>query len=157
MSNTLHWTNDHRNWYWNVYLKSEHWKNLKAQKLGVSPFCEDCGSRRCLDVHHLNYRNLFDVQLSDLKTLCRNCHEAIHRIQGRPIRSRNSLRISQGQFPESAVQSIRARAQERMERLANRISILRSKRKRIRPELLSRLDDLQRISAGLLTYTGKGI
>ena len=67
----LHWTNDHKWWYWNVYLESDHWKQLRAEKLKSSPRCETCGSKDRIEPHHLNYKNLFDVQLSDLKTLCR--------------------------------------------------------------------------------------
>jgi 5-methylcytosine-specific restriction endonuclease McrA len=60
------------------YLRSEDWltkrylKKLKAKQCGI------CGSRKNLDVHHLNYRNLYDVELSDLRVLCRRCHFLAH-------------------------------------------------------------------------------
>jgi len=60
------------------YLKSDHWKKLKAEKLLVSPVCEMCGTDKWLDVHHLDYKNLYDVTISDLKTLCRKCHIGEH-------------------------------------------------------------------------------
>ena len=31
-----------------------------------------------LDVHHKEYRELFDVKISDLETLCRRCHDKLH-------------------------------------------------------------------------------
>jgi 5-methylcytosine-specific restriction endonuclease McrA len=73
--------NDKRRYYRSEYLKSDHWKQLRANKLSITPYCEKCGVRRRLDVHHLNYRNLYDVSVSDLMTLCRRCHEAEHRCQ----------------------------------------------------------------------------
>ena len=65
-------------YYWNVYLKSDHWKNLKKEKLLVNPNCEECDTDRYLDIHHINYKNLYDVALEDLKTLCRKCHSKEH-------------------------------------------------------------------------------
>jgi len=53
--------NDKREYYRTEYLKSDHWKNLRLQKTASVPFCEKCSSTISLDVHHLNYRNLYDV------------------------------------------------------------------------------------------------
>lgn len=62
------------------YLKSEHWSNLRIEKLAsVDACCKNCGRRDLSnDVHHLNYRNLYDVTLSDLVVLCRECHDLAH-------------------------------------------------------------------------------
>lgn len=70
---------DKRDYYRKEYLKSEHWRKLKWSKIKSSPFCADCGSTKHLDVHHLNYRNLYDVELTDLLVLCRACHHKRHR------------------------------------------------------------------------------
>src|ERR1035437_5576370 len=59
-----------RDYYRNVYLRSEHWKNLRKEKKKLNPVCEVCGSKKKLDVHHINYRMLYDVLLEDLQTLC---------------------------------------------------------------------------------------
>ena len=67
-----------RDFYRNVYLKSEHWLILRRDKLEKSPKCEICGTSSCLDVHHKEYRGLYDVGLGDLQTLCRICHTKIH-------------------------------------------------------------------------------
>lgn len=62
------------------YLKSEHWRGLRLERLAKD-------KARCVvcfytswqnDVHHLNYRNLKDVKRRDLRTLCRPCHNLIH-------------------------------------------------------------------------------
>lgn len=68
-----------RNYYRNVYLKSEHWKNLRKEKLEKTPFCEKCKTTLSLDIHHKEYRELFDVRIGDLQTLCRVCHEKEHK------------------------------------------------------------------------------
>lgn len=67
--------NDKREYYRTVYLKSNHWKELRKLKLSTNPSCEDCGSSFRLEPHHLQYKNLYDVEVSDLKTLCRKCHK----------------------------------------------------------------------------------
>lgn len=68
-----------RDFYRNIYLKSEHWINLKKEKLKEFDCCALCNSIKKLDVHHLNYKNLYDVELSDLLVVCRPCHAKIHK------------------------------------------------------------------------------
>ena len=72
--------NDKREYYRKEYLKSEYWKDLKAKKFEQVNQCEKCGEQHLLDVHHLNYKNLYDVELCDLQVLCRFCHKRIHEI-----------------------------------------------------------------------------
>ena len=68
-----------RDWYREVYLCSAHWYELRALKLARhGRLCDKCGERRTLDVHHLNYRHIFDVGLDDLQCLCRACHNEEH-------------------------------------------------------------------------------
>lgn len=69
---------DKRKYYRTVYLRSPHWKALKTAKLIANPTCEKCGADYLLDVHHLRYKNLYDVELSDVQTLCRGCHHKEH-------------------------------------------------------------------------------
>ena len=76
-----------REWYREVYLNSEHWKNLRAQKLAEKGRkCEKCGSGTCIQIHHLNYRFIFDVQLCDLQVLCEACHKIAHCIKPTPVK-----------------------------------------------------------------------
>lgn len=67
-----------RTMYRTQYLKSEHWRLLRLQKLKANPSCEKCGDDKHLEPHHLAYKNLYDVQLGDLQTLCRRCHVEVH-------------------------------------------------------------------------------
>ena len=66
-------------WYNEIYLLSDHWKKLKARKYKqVGRKCEKCDTTKKLQVHHLEYRSVFDVQLGDLQVLCRPCHRKEH-------------------------------------------------------------------------------
>lgn len=66
------------------YLKTRHWFFLsKKKKKSVGNKCERCGvvetKINYLDTHHVNYKNLLDVELSDLEVLCRKCHIEHHK------------------------------------------------------------------------------
>ena len=66
-----------------LYLKSDHWKNLRAEK-HKNPSrrrCGICGSREHIQTHHLRYKNIYDVETSDLRRLCGRCHMAAHELQ----------------------------------------------------------------------------
>lgn len=85
------WTTDHRKWYREVYLKSDHWRELRARKLAANPICEKCNIRPAIEPHHLRYKRIFDVLLSDLLSVCRPCHSLIHREEGMPVRDKPRL------------------------------------------------------------------
>lgn len=60
------------------YLKSDHWKNLRAAAVSCwGDRCMNCSVPK-VDVHHLRYGNLYDVSTADLMPLCRRCHGAVH-------------------------------------------------------------------------------
>lgn len=42
-------------------------------------FCEDCGARRPLDVHHRTYKRIGNERPEDLVAVCRRCHKERHR------------------------------------------------------------------------------
>lgn len=67
-------------YYRNTYLRSDHWRNLRLEKLAsVDAYCFRCGVRDLSnDVHHTVYRKLYDVTLRDLIVLCRPCHQLLH-------------------------------------------------------------------------------
>jgi hypothetical protein len=77
-SNDAFFFTDKRQYYREEYLKSAHWEQLRANKLEHRPICELCNIRKSFDVHHINYRSLFDVTHWDLVALCRKCHTAEH-------------------------------------------------------------------------------
>lgn len=58
---------------------SEHWKQLRIEKFNqVGRKCQCCGSERSIHVHHINYKNFTDCDISDLAVLCRPCHQLFH-------------------------------------------------------------------------------
>ncbi|MBK7366199.1 MAG: HNH endonuclease [Nitrosomonas sp.] len=68
-------------WYYEIYLKSTHWKLKRWQKKLQHRFthlgrigCEKCGNPKRLTIHHVNYKNLWHEPLSDLQIICWNCH-----------------------------------------------------------------------------------
>lgn len=68
-----------RNEYRKEYLNSDEWKNLRDQVIASKPNCQCCHKFLAHDVHHLVYRNLVDVKVSDILPVCRSCHNLIHR------------------------------------------------------------------------------
>lgn len=60
------------------YLRSEHWQKLRRRK--NKKRCAICGIEGPTDRHHLNYRNLFNVLKSDLRNICRICHDIAHQL-----------------------------------------------------------------------------
>lgn len=65
------------------YLKSDHWQNLRLQKLAKEHgYCGLCRTDEWgNDVHHIFYRkSLYETQLCDLRVLCRRCHQLVHKI-----------------------------------------------------------------------------
>jgi hypothetical protein len=66
------------NWYYDTYLKSEHWCRLRKRVLVRDHYqCTQCHSKRNLQVHHLVY-HLYHEQMNELTTLCRRCHRYRH-------------------------------------------------------------------------------
>ena len=83
------------------YLRSKHWKDFsKLAKSGRRNKCRICKSKENLHTHHIKYRKfdrgvLFKETLSDVKTLCKECHFMWHEVQGkRPFRSKHASRIN---------------------------------------------------------------
>lgn len=63
------------------YILSSKWKRKREQKLReVGYTCENkhCGSNQGLQVHHKTYKRLGHERMSDLRVLCRFCHEDEH-------------------------------------------------------------------------------
>jgi hypothetical protein len=63
------------------YLKSEHWQNLRIEKLAEEDACcFFCGHRDLRnDVHHVHYPdNLYEADTSMLRVLCREHHDMMH-------------------------------------------------------------------------------
>ena len=69
------------------YLKSDQWSRTRNLVLCRDGFmCQRCGhswkqfeDEQSLDVHHITYLRRGEERLDDLVTLCRRCHEYVHR------------------------------------------------------------------------------
>lgn len=63
-----------------AYIKSPQWQILRKQVLKRDQYtCQGCGINGVpLEVHHITYINYESEQLSDLVSVCRDCHQAIH-------------------------------------------------------------------------------
>lgn len=86
------------------YLKSEDWKNKRNKKRSKKLRCSICASTEKIDVHHLNYKNLYDVEQTDLRKLCRRCHYLTHELHKRgKIVFRNKNHHSRFAIIKSAV------------------------------------------------------
>lgn len=82
------------------YLKTEHWRAFSRKaKSGRRNKCRICGSTSFLNTHHVKYSKnnksvLFNETLSDVRTLCNDCHKLWHKILGKtPFRSKHADRI----------------------------------------------------------------
>lgn len=66
------------------YLNSKDWKQKKTtkeeRKFGSKKRCAICASKEKLNIHHLNYKNLTDVEQKDLVILCNRCHFLAHKL-----------------------------------------------------------------------------
>ena len=62
------------------YLKTYKWKQRRAKALRIGGFkCAYCKSTKRLQVHHLNYKNVFNEKPEDLIVLCTICHDSEHK------------------------------------------------------------------------------
>jgi hypothetical protein len=65
-----------RDWYRNVYLRSDHWHALRLWALALAGYrCLRCKKGGRLDVHHRHYQTLWRETPDDVEVLCRTCHE----------------------------------------------------------------------------------
>ena len=61
------------------YLNSQEWKGKRDLALKRDGYkCQKCKIKTADDVHHLTYENLGNEKLSDLLSVCRECHIRIH-------------------------------------------------------------------------------
>lgn len=72
-----------RLWYSQVYLRSDHWQEIRAKALASSNFCcQGCSATKKLQVHHLTYNTLGSETVDDLMVLCDSCHSLSHELLG---------------------------------------------------------------------------
>lgn len=68
-----------RRWYFWKYLRSKHWAGIRKRYFAIyKRICRHCKARKNIELHHINYRNIYDVTLNDVIPLCRFCHQKEH-------------------------------------------------------------------------------
>ena len=61
------------------YMSSVAWQLKREMVLARDKHsCRSCTSLDRLEVHHITYQRLGNEKLSDLVTVCRDCHQKIH-------------------------------------------------------------------------------
>lgn len=62
-----------------LYLQSREWAELRNKvRERANGICERCSWQEIHAVHHLTYKRIYNEELSDLRGLCKGCHEFIH-------------------------------------------------------------------------------
>ena len=61
------------------YINSIEWDEKRSLRFRMDGFrCYKCGSPMNLQCHHITYERLGNERLSDLVTLCSDCHKRLH-------------------------------------------------------------------------------
>ena len=61
------------------YLQSARWRAKREQRKAIDKWaCVKCGETYGLQVHHLTYERRGRERMSDLVTLCEDCHRRVH-------------------------------------------------------------------------------
>lgn len=64
---------------YNLYLKSPEWFEKRNAVLQRDQYkCRNCDSKKNIQVHHKTYANVYNERLTDLVTLCDECHKKYH-------------------------------------------------------------------------------
>ncbi len=61
------------------YLQSDKWQALRQKRFKKDNYCcFSCKQSLPLELHHITYKRLGNEHLNDVRSLCRDCHQAIH-------------------------------------------------------------------------------
>ena len=62
------------------YIESDEWKETREERKFLDGYkCRFCGSAMNLVVHHTTYENVPNEDMDDLLTLCKTCHNELHK------------------------------------------------------------------------------
>jgi hypothetical protein len=64
--------------YREEYLNSPEWKAIRDLVFFEPLECQCCKNTLATDLHHMVYRDIVDIKISDLLPVCRSCHDFIH-------------------------------------------------------------------------------
>lgn len=75
-------------YFYHKYLQSDEWSKKREKRMLLdNRKCKICGRPFDLQVHHLTYQNVPFEKMSDLITVCKNCHQKIEAQKIRPYYS----------------------------------------------------------------------
>lgn len=75
------------------YYQTAHWKRTSRKRKELDNYtCQKCGAKSNLHTHHKNYNRLYAERMSDLVTLCADCHRKLHDKGKRYKRSKNIVK-----------------------------------------------------------------
>lgn len=65
---------------YSAYTRSPHWRRFRSDYFAAHPaICSVCDARGVrLILHHLTYKRIGAERTSDVRPLCKRCHELIH-------------------------------------------------------------------------------
>lgn len=92
---------------YSAFINSPQWRAIRAGAIfAAGAQCENCGSRRRLEVHHLTYARFGGCELpSDLRVLCERCHQAEHESQA--VGGRKGIATPRMAHPQPTTQAQR--------------------------------------------------
>lgn len=64
--------------YREEYLRSDEWKKIRDSIMSSNPDCQCCKEKKASDLHHMVYRHIVDIKVTELLPVCRECHSYIH-------------------------------------------------------------------------------
>jgi hypothetical protein len=67
-----------KDYYNDVYLKSDEWKSKRQNTLKRDNFKCVCCNSEATQVHHVNYNNVYQEKEKQLISVCNDCHNKIH-------------------------------------------------------------------------------
>lgn len=74
------------------YLKSTHWSQLRSYVMVRDLKCRICEELPPTQVHHMEYRNIYDVAPIHLIGLCSGCHTRIHKCKAGRMRDLETIK-----------------------------------------------------------------
>jgi hypothetical protein len=65
---------------YSAYLLLPQWRDIRAKRMAIANgICEGCGDRPATQVHHLTYDHRGHEMLWELRAVCDECHDLIHK------------------------------------------------------------------------------